>query len=106
VKVIRDEIGLCEDCLIVAVNGEYDSIDFHYGRGEYPGRGELRDGAKERAAEIDAGLARLGPNLVPDHDSETGRGIEEFSWRPCGCCGSTLGGSRHMFAVLGPDDAA
>jgi hypothetical protein len=100
-KVIRDGIQLCDDCLIVAVNGDYSGIDEHYGKGLSPGRGELRDGAKERAAEIDAGLTRLGPNLVPAFDSETGKGINEFSWTPCGCCGSRLGGGRHEFAVLG-----
>lgn len=100
-EIIRDDIQLCTDCLFVAVNGDYSGIDEHYGKGEHPGRGELREGAKERAAEIDAGLARLGPNLVPHFDSETGEGIDEFSWRPCGCCGSNLGGSRHRFAVLG-----
>lgn len=101
-EIVRDDLQLCQDCLFVAVNGDYSGIDEHYGKGESPGRGELREGAKERAAEIDAGLARLGPNLVPHFDSETGEGINEFSWRRCDCCGSNLGGSRHRFAVLGP----
>ncbi len=97
----RDEIELCTECMIVAVNGDYQAIDEYHGRGEHPGRGELRDGAKERAAVIDAGLAKLGPNLVPSFDSETGKGIEEFSTWPCECCGSALAGSRHQFATLG-----
>lgn len=29
------------------------------------------------------------------------RGYDEFSWKECDCCGSTLGGERHRYAVLG-----
>lgn len=105
-KIIRDEIMLCDDCLFVAEHGSYEHIDFHYGKGEHPGRGELRDGAKERAAEIDEGLAKLGRNLVSNFDSETNKGIEEFSTRPCDCCHSKLFGSRHEFAILGEDEGS
>lgn len=101
-EIKRDGILLCGDCLIVAVNGDYSGIDEHYGKGLSPGRGGLREGAVERAKEIDEGLTRLGPNLVPKYDSETGEGCWEFSWRMCDCCYSRLGGSRHEFAVLGP----
>ena len=100
-KIIRDDLWFCQDCLIVAVNGDYSGIDWHYGRGLSPGRGELREGAKERAAEIDAGLAGLGPNLVPDFNSETWDGINEFATTRCACCKTFMGGSRHRFAVLG-----
>jgi hypothetical protein len=50
---------------------------------------------------IVAGLTRLGPHLVPDYDSETGDGIEEFAHKTCACCGSRLAGGYHRFAVLG-----
>lgn len=99
--IIRDQIELCDDCMLVAVSGDYEVLDYHYGKGLSPGRGELRDGAKERAAEIDAGFERLGPQLVPSFDSETGKGINEFSTLPCECCGSKLYGGRHEFAILG-----
>jgi len=105
-RIVRDDLWLCVDCLFVAVNGDYSGIDEYYGRGESPGRGELRDGARERAAEIDAGLARLGPHLVSDFDSESGDGIEEFARYTCACCGTRLAGERHRFAVLGPDDGS
>jgi hypothetical protein len=101
-RIKLDGLQFCDDCLIVAVNGDYSGIDEHYGRGQSPGRGELRDGAKERAAEIDAGLAKHGPNLVPNFDSESGRGVSEFSTTWCDCCGTKLAGSRHEFAVLEP----
>lgn len=32
-------------------------------------------------------------------DSDSGEGIEDFSRSRCGCCGSTLGGSRYRMAV-------
>lgn len=102
-KIIRDEIALCEDCMLVAVTGEADSIDYHYGRGESPGRGELRDGARERMHEIETGLQTLGRNLVPAFDSETGKGYDEFSSRKCQCCQTHLAGARYEFAVLGPN---
>ncbi len=102
-KVILDDISLCGDCMLVAETGEYDSLDYHYGRGESPGRGELRPGAKERAAEIDAGLAKFGPHLVSDFDTESGRGYTEFSWRRCNCCNTRLGGARYSYATLGDE---
>lgn len=99
-RVIRDGILLCDDCLIVAVNGDYSGLDYHYGTGMHAGR-KVGPTAEERKAEIDAGLERLGPNLVPDHDSETGKGVHEHSSWPCGCCGTKLHGQRHEFAILG-----
>lgn len=89
-KVIRDGIQLCHDCMIAAVNGDFTGLDYHYG-----------SGADKRMAEIVAGLESLGPNLVSDFDGETDKGIEEFSTHPCGCCGSKLAGGRHSFAILG-----
>jgi len=47
------------------------------------------------------GLTALGPHLVPDWDSETGRGFDEFSFSRCESCGSHLGGARYQYAVLG-----
>jgi hypothetical protein len=45
------------------------------------------------------GLWVQGHELTDNTDSETGEGIEEFSWRQCNGCGSTLGGSRYRLAV-------
>jgi hypothetical protein len=91
-KVIRDEVWLCTDCTIVACNGDYSGID-----------------STERVDAINVGFDRLaekyGDNLVPDNDSETGEGQEEFARRDCACCRSGLAGSFHRFAFLGPDDA-
>ena len=81
-EVKISDLWLCQDCLFAAVNGDMP---------EDPATAE----------KVSKGLAALGPHLVPDFDSETGSGINEFSWRTCDCCNSPLGGSRHRFAVLG-----
>lgn len=90
-KVVRDDLWLCSDCLMVAVNGDATGLDYHYSAEE----------AAKRLAAIEAGLDALGPHLVPAFDSETGKGIEEFSRRECDCCGEHLAGERHEFATLG-----
>jgi len=90
-RVIRDDLQLCQDCLFAAVNGDFSGLDYHYEKSE----------ADKRQREIVLGLGKLGRNLVPDFDSNTDEGIEEFSTRPCDCCGTKLHGSRHRFAVLG-----
>lgn len=81
-KVVA-ELWLCEDCMIVAVNGDVSGIE-----------------DEKQIAKVEAGLDRLGPHLVPDYDSETGDGYLEFSWRGCDCCQSGRGGSLHRFAIL------
>ncbi len=123
-EVIRDEIPLCSDCMIAAVNGDFSGLDYHYGSDwtcqtcTFQGTGRApdrcpsctserddnhgpRSKADERHAEIVAGLERLGAHLVPDFDSDTGKGHDEFSSRPCGCCGCKLHGERFDFAILG-----
>jgi len=43
-------------------------------------------------------------NLSGTYDEETGEGYMEpwFSWSPCDCCGSTLGGDREECAGWNP----
>lgn len=89
--VVRDDLWLCEDCMIFAVNGDLSGIDYHYSGEE----------AEKRAKEVTDGVAKFGPHLVPDFDSETGKGCDEFSWRGCDGCG--LAGTMHRFAVLGTE---
>lgn len=83
-KVIQDDLWLCQDCTFVACNGS---------------RGiELQD--PEATLK---GLASLGPHLVPDFDSETGDGLEEFSRRGCDACKTRLHGYHARFAILGEE---
>lgn len=92
-RIAQDDLQLCEDCTIAAVNGDFTGLDYSYGEPE----------ATERMREIEIGLEKLGLYLVPNYDSEDNTGIEEFSTLACDCCGTHLAGSRHCFATLEPE---
>ena len=75
------DIWLCEECMFFEVNGELPE-----------------DG--ERAQEIEEGFDRLGEVSSNFGSSEDGEdGYCEFSWAPCDCCGTQLGGSRYRYAL-------
>lgn len=81
------ELWLCVDCTVAAVNGDFTGFS-----------------SDEQIAATERGLERIGPHLVPDFDSETGEGHEEFAHRSCDCCDSGLAGEYHRFAILAPKD--
>lgn len=83
-RIIRDDLWLCHDCHFAAAGVDETIVD------------------QGQAKATEDGLIALGPNLVPDYNSETGDGCDQFSHRRCECCGSRLGGSRHRYAVIGP----
>ncbi len=62
IGIIRNDIWLCVECMIVAVNGDTSGIE-----------------DEKRVARITAGLDALGPHLVPTFDTETDEGHEEFA---------------------------
>jgi len=68
-NIIRD-IWLCSDCMPVAVNGDYDHLDYHYSERE----------ANQLMKVINHGLAQL-PGLVPDFGGED---PEHHECRDCG----------------------
>lgn len=84
VEIIRG-LWVCVDCLMFHANGPDDLEPEVVGR-------------------IVAGCEREAPY----HWASDGRGLDEpegadeqeFSWRPCACCHSSLGGSRHRFALI------
>ena len=80
-KMTREyvDIWLCAECMFADVNGELPEDE-------------------ERAQEIEEGFERLGGDISPDFDSEE-NGYDEFSWEPCDCCGTHLGGSRYRYAL-------
>ncbi len=86
-RVTHDDLWFCTDCHFAA-SGVDDTI--------------VDQGQAKAVEDGQTRLAKLG-HLVPDHNSETSDGIYEFSRRKCDCCGSTLGGERHRYAILGPD---
>lgn len=86
-KINVENLALCQDCTIVAVNGDYSSLDYHYNEQE----------AAERVTAIDTGLDKLSKL---GHLCHSGLDYDEFSWRTCDCCGSRLGGQRDFFHTL------
>ena len=81
-----DTLAFCADCTMVAVNGDYTGLDYHYSE----------EDAEKRKQEIDNGLAVLGAVYYDDN-----RESDEFSTRKCDCCGTHLAGRRDYFIVLG-----
>lgn len=75
-RVVRNGLWLCQECMLSAVNGD------------------------SAPPATEAGLRRLWLNLVTDSPSD-GSGELEFSSLPCDCCRSRLAGGRYRFAVLG-----
>ena len=90
-RIIKDDLWLCGDCTMAAVNGDYSGLDYYYSPEE----------SAAREKEIRESLSQMGPNLVSDSDGETGIGHDEFSRKPCDCCGIRLAGARERFAILG-----
>lgn len=62
----------------------------------YLANGDIPDERPDLADEIRAQWPPVSDLVL------TGCDGDEFSWSPCDCCGSKLGGARHMFAVLEP----
>lgn len=75
---IRIELMSCIDCLNLIANGEVGDRD-------------------DLNREIIENLGRKLARYLCVGDSEKD---EEFSWRPCACCGNHLAGSRHELVVV------
>ena len=81
---------VCQDCLDVRYNSEFED-------------GFIEDGVDYTAAVI--GWKRINEFCEHEypgkiiHIEEVSGGYDEFSWRRCECCGSTLGGSRFKFGL-------
>lgn len=86
-EVIQDDLWFCVDCTLAACNGDTSGIDSD------EQRVAVLDG-------LDAISDRWGGHIVPNFDSETGEGHEEFATMGCDCCGSMLAGEMHRFAIL------
>lgn len=88
-KIITD-LWVCQDCLFALANGDYPD-----------------DPAAAKA--ITDGETREAPyhwTLDGDRDGEPeGSSTSDFSWRPCACCQSRLGGSRHRAALISEEVA-
>lgn len=85
-------VSVCTDCYFA----------HHYGATEAQTKTGTVWFAGESDSFTDLEPLRLleGLELADATDSETGEGLECFSWRSCEGCGSSLGGSRFALAVL------
>lgn len=70
---------LCDDCAN-AQTGDFSFLDFFYDEGR----------SIERMDEIEDGMKRIGTVYLTDE-------YDEFSNRPCDCCGTALAGQRTVF---------
>lgn len=82
-RILDDDIQLCVDCTMLAVNGELPE-----------------DPKTERACL--AGLATLqtAEQQLVSYSTDEDNGEIEFSKRSCECCGSHLAGTRQRFTLL------
>jgi hypothetical protein len=63
---------------------------------------ELHDTDERRERQVDKALTRLSTRGKPSGYLTAGEERDEFSWRPCECCDSTLGGERHELLRVEP----
>ncbi len=84
-------VSVCEDCYFA----------HHYGAREIDGQWFAGDTDTPADREPLALLERY--ELSDNTDSETGDGIDTFSWQSCDGCGSHLGGSRYRLALFESD---
>lgn len=81
-------VWVCVDCYFA----------HHYGWHEHDGQWFAEESDTPCDREPLKLLESCG-NITDNTDSETGEGINEFSWRSCDGCGSGLGGGRHRLTV-------
>jgi hypothetical protein len=85
------DLWLCDDCMQAAIYDDFTALDHHLSR----------EASDERAKVIKAGLAELGPNLVPDFDPESYAGMRSGHQFSCACCRVAISRTRYRFAVMG-----
>ena len=77
------EYSVCEDCTLAIA---HDLTDH-----------DINDAV---ARELNGREGFFAGGVEPTEEDPDGVGYEEFSWRECELCRSTLGGSRHGVTLL------
>jgi hypothetical protein len=97
VKVIRDDLWLCHDCHLAASGADETIVD--------QGQAKATEDGLIALAEIGDLVYQGDPNCGDECRCRPRctTGCEEFSRRRCDCCGPALAGSRHRYAILGPE---
>lgn len=70
----------CRECGFIHQKDKFDSIEQDSEEGPY--------------------VVDICPQCHSDDVKVLEGGYDEFSWRDCDCCGSSLGGSRHRYALF------
>lgn len=86
-KVNIEDLALCTDCTMAAVNNDFSSLSLLDPKEENKLIRAITSGLNE--------LSCLG-YLVPDSNREG----DEFSTRQCDCCKTKLAGRREYFCTL------
>ena len=76
------DVWACVDCLFYLANGDLSGID-----------------SETRADAVQLACDTYPFDLTHNADSETGKGMRDFSLVPCDVCGCSLGGQRERFAA-------
>jgi hypothetical protein len=85
-RVVIENIALCVDCAMAAVNDDYSGLDYYYSAFE----------VEQKIRDIQLGLKTLGPGLCYDGSREE----DELSIRQCDCCRTRMAGRRIYFAII------
>ncbi|MGM1051834.1 MAG: hypothetical protein ACQEXO_05505 [Pseudomonadota bacterium] len=89
VDIIDDAFMVCTDCLMIIANDDASGLDYSLSE----------EDAAERERVIREAMAEIqreeGQIVVGESDRD-----DEFSARPCACCGTRLAGQRHHCVML------
>lgn len=87
------ELLLCDDCHLFHGTGDPSFLQYQFGRDDVA--------VDARLNEITDGLTRLGQ----EHNNMFFQNVdvepEEFSIKPCDCCGTSLAGGRIHYSAIG-----
>lgn len=98
---VYSDIMVCDDCYSVHHFGDIGEGTMVFGLYDRETGRQSIALAELRNAEVLAAYDALGGDqyVTDNTDSNTGDGIDTFSWSRCQCCGSTLGGSRSRLQI-------
>lgn len=104
-------LDACVDCIAYVANGDIpedrpnlpEEIAKHIGDPKHV-RGLVNADGTDSSGNF---YKDEGGNVIDmDHPEYELHAEDWFSWSPCECCGSTLGGNRNRLAVLVSEDCA
>ena len=87
-EIIAENLAVCMDCIHAIVNDDFTGLQYSHDEENADRREkEIRDGIQK--------LSQIGYICL----DET-RDMDEFSVKPCECCGERLAGTREYLVIL------